>query len=120
MKNNLEYEIGDVIIRITNLSLWKYWRKTNVVPRNKFCVEIWNYEDEILFKEDIVLKGHSTDFEFRESAQMCIKKALKWVDKDLIPQSVDERDKFPKFIEEFKKQLYENLKYGQSVCTLYD
>lgn len=120
MSENIEYEVGDVIIRVANLSLWKYWKKTNVVPRHKFRLEIWNYEGEILFKEDMVLKGHSTDFDFRKSAQVCIKNALKMVDKNLIPQSVNEREKFPKFLKEFNNKLNNNLEFGQPVCTLFD
>ena len=119
MTKNIEYEIGNVIIRITNLGLWKYWKKTNVVPCHKFHLEIWNHEGEKLFEDDVLVRSGSMDFEFRESAQVCIFKALKLVDTQLIPQSSYEQDKFPMFIEKFNVELNKIVEYGNAVCSLF-
>lgn len=113
------YKIGNVIIRVTNLKLWKY-SKNNAIPQHKFRISIVDCEGRLLFKENMVLKGDSIDFEFRESALVYIKKALKYVDKNLIPQAVYEGDKFPKFLEEFNDKLNKILECGKAVCPLFD
>lgn len=119
MEKNIELQEGEVTIKITNLKLSKE-RRPNFVPRHKFLLSIENYEEETLFSEKIVVRGYSTDFEFRKSALACIKKVLKGMDKDLIPQSPTEKDKFPKFLEVFNDEMNQMVKCGDACADYYD
>jgi len=114
MKNNTEYEIGKVIVRMSNLSFWKY-SNHSVEPRHKFRVSIVTYDDKTLFKKDVVVRGCSM-FENRENAQICFRIVMKQLDKNLIPQSPNEGDKFTKFVNVLEEKMNNFVKEMDNGC----
>lgn len=118
MKGNLELEVGNVIVRMSNIHLWKY-RNSTVVPRHNFNLSIVSYEGEKLYSENIEIIGGFSYFDSRESAQICVCKVMKTLDANLIPQSQDEMEKFAQFMAAFKAGLNSILKDDKVYCTLF-
>jgi len=105
MQKTLEYKIDEVTIKISNMKLY-ISTKARPTPRHKFRLSIIDhYEDKVIFKEDIVISGYSEDFQTKGGAESCILWVLKRINTNLIPQSEDDREKFNKFIGEFKTKL---------------
>ncbi len=115
MKLNQELETKKVVVRMSNLSLWKY-SNHSVEPRHKFRVSIVTYDDKTLFKKDVVVRGCSM-FETRENAQICFHIVMKQMDKDLIPQSPNEGDKFTKFVNVFEEKMNNFVKEMDNSCS---
>lgn len=114
MKNKINLEIGNVIVRMSNLILWKY-SNHSVEPVHKFRVSIVTYDDKTLFKKDVVVRGCSM-FENRESAQICFRIVMKQLDKNLIPQSPNEGDKFTKFVNVLEEKMNNFVKEMDKSC----
>ena len=115
MKNNTEYEIGKVIVRMSNLTLWKY-SNHSVEPRHKFRVSIVSYDDKTLFKKDVIVRGCSM-FETRENAQICFNIVMKQMNKNIIPQSSYEGDKFTKFVNVLEEKMNNFVKEMDNSCS---
>jgi len=113
MKENPEYEVGNVIVRMSNLRLWKY-RKPSVTPKHSFRLSIVNYDLVTLFFKDVTLEGYSTDFEVRDSAMKIIMKVLKGIDPDLFPQTKDDKEKFNEFMVIFNDKLNKIFQSGKA------
>lgn len=115
MKYNSELEIGKVIVRMSNLTLWKY-SNHSVEPRHKFRVSIVTYDDKTLFKRDVIVRGSSM-FENRENAQICFRIIMKQMDKNLIPQSPNEGGKFTKFVNVLEEKMNNFVKEMDQGCN---
>jgi len=114
MTENVELEVGNVIVRMSNLSLWGYSHYLGE-PRHKFCVSIVTYDDKTLFKKVVVVRGCSM-FENRENAQICFRIIMKQMDKNLIPQSPNEGGKFTKFVNVFEEKMNNFVKKMDNGC----
>ncbi len=104
---NLSVDLEGVTIKISKMKLWVV-TQNNPTPRHRFRLSVYDFKGKRKFYENVVICGSYEDFEFKRSAEKYIERVLhrmKRNDPDLLFQSIDNREKFKKFLSAFENTL---------------